>query len=302
MTHVVRGEQVLATGFRFPEGPSVGRDGQVYVCELAGRRVSRAAPDGTTEVFADLGGSPNGSAFGPDGHLYVANGGGRWAAEASTGGKEGPADSPGLVQRVAPDGTFSTLVAEIDGVPLNSPNDLCFDPEGGLWFTDPRWPDEHGGVPPGTICYTNLEGQAVRAHTGLIFPNGLGVTDDGATLIVAESTTYLLHAFPILGPGRLGSPREFADLGEGALPDGLCFDRDGRVLCAGHGAAAVFVFPPEGGTLEERVVLGDKDVTNLCFGGPDMTTLYITESDSGRLVTLEWDTPGMVLFPDRGHQ
>lgn len=290
--------EVVATGFRFPEGPSVAPDGSVYVVELAGGRVTRVALDGTVTVAADLGGSPNGSAFGPDGMLYVCNGGGRWASEWSTGGVAGHGGSASLIQRVAPDGHFETIIDEIDNVPLNSPNDICFDSAGGFWFTDPAWPDGSGVIPPGALCWSDLDGGVVRAHVGLAYPNGLGVTPDGSGLIVAVSQDHSLVKFPILGPGRVGDPEPFAELAAG-YPDGLCFDHLGRVYCAGHGAGAVFVYPPDGGDAIETIELQDKDVTNLCFGGEDMCWMYVTESDQGRLVRLRRETPGMVLFPDR---
>lgn len=295
MNHDVR---VVAEGFRFPEGPSVGPDGDVFVVELAGGRVSRVTPGGEVTTFAELGGSPNGSAFGPDGNLYVCNGGGRWAAETSTGGTVGPADGESLIQRVTPDGSATALIASVEERPLNAPNDICFDADGGFWFTDPAWPDAGGETPPGAICWSDMAGNVVDAHIGLQFPNGLGVTDDGSTLIVAESRTNRLVAFPILDAGRLGEPRHFADL-LGGFPDGLCFDVSGNVLCAGHGAGSVVVYSPEGGPPIETITFDDADITNVCFGGPDMTTLYVTESDGGRLVRVERDVPGMTLFPDR---
>lgn len=300
MEAVQADETVVAAGFRFPEGPSLGLDGALYVVELAGRRVSRVdLATGERSTLAELGGSPNGSAFGPDGRLYVCNSGGRWAPEASTGGEPGPGDGPGLVQRVSLDGRSATLIEEIDGVPLNGPNDICFGPDGGFWFTDPSWPDGEGAIGPGTVCYGRRDGSTVRCHTGLLFPNGLGVTGDGSTLVVAESGTFKLHAFPILGPGELGAPSELAALPEGAIPDGLCFDARGRVLCAGHGASSIYVVPAGGGEPEAVIGMDDEDVTNLCFGGPDFRTLYVTESDSGRVVRVEWEERGMVLFPDR---
>lgn len=295
MSQTVR---VVATGFRFPEGPSIGPDGAVYVVELAGGRVSRVTPDGEVSTFVELGGSPNGSAFGPDGDLYVCNGGGRWAAETSTDGTVGPGDGDSLIQRVTPDGHATTLVAAVGDRPLNAPNDICFDADGGFYFTDPAWPGPDGTTPPGTICWSDTDGNAVDAHTGLEFPNGLGVTPDGTTLIVAESRTRRLVALPILGPGRLGDPRPFADL-PGGYPDGLCFDTAGNVLCAGHGASSVVVYGPHGGPAIETITFDDADITNVCFGGPDMATLYVTESDGGRLVSVEREVPGMVLFPDR---
>jgi len=292
-------ERVVATGLSFPEGPSMGSDGSIFVVELAGRRVTRVQPDGAKETFATIEGSPNGSAFGADGALYICNNGGRWAAETSTDGKWGPGGYPASIQRILPDRTTETVVRAIDGVALNSPNDICFGPDGGFWFTDPIWPDEHGVCAPGDLGYARPSGEAVRIHTELEMPNGLGVTDDGSTLLVTASRTFTVHAFPILGPGRLGKPHLFASLDNGVFPDGICFDVAGRVLCAGHGGSLIYVFSSSG-ELEDKIDMEDIDVSNLCFGGPDNRTLYVTESDMGRVAAIEWHTTGMTLFPARG--
>ncbi len=292
-------ETVIATGLKFPEGPAFDKEGALFFVELAGHRVSKIHTDGNPSVVAETEGSPNGLAFGPDGNMYVCNGGNRWAAETCTDNTPGPGDRPGLLQKLTPDGVFSTLISEIEGVPLNSPNDLCFDPEGNFYFTDPVWPDQNGYVAPGTLCYSTVDGDAKRIHTGVEYPNGLGVTDDGSTLIVCESVTGKLLAFPILKPGELGDPREYGFLGDGTIPDGMCLDSEGRVIAAGHGTSRLHVFPAGGGPKEEEIVLTDKGITNVCFGGSDFSTLYITQADLGRIATYEWKVPGMVLFPDR---
>ena len=284
--------KVVAEGLRFPEGPAFDGEGNLFVVEIAGGQVSRIAPDGTVTVFARTGGGPNGSNFGPDGNLYVCNNGGFPG--------RGREREPGRVERITPSGEVSVLIAEIEGQPLASPNDLGFDEHGNFYFTDPVWGE--AGVreaPPGSVCFGDLGGNARRLHTGLRFPNGIGVSPDGKTLLVCESLTSKLQAFDILEPGVLSAPREFADLGEGAIPDGFAFDRDGNVLCCGFESGKVHVFGPEGGPRLAALELEDPRVTNLCFGGPELRTLYVTESGLGRVVSLDWERPGMVLFPDR---
>jgi gluconolactonase len=291
-------ERVVASGMSFPESPSLGPDGMVYVVELAGRRVTRVSPNGDTETFASIQGSPNGSAFGPDGALYICNNGGLWAAETSTGNEWGPGGYTPCIQRIWPDGTVETVIEAIDGQPLNSPNDICFGPDGGYWFTDPRWPDERGICPPGDLAYVDASGIPTRIETDLQMPNGLGVTPDGESLLVTASRTYTIHEFAIEGPGKLGAGRVFAHLDHGVFPDGICFDATGRIFCAGHGGSLVYVLSPTG-EIEQRIPMHDKDISNLCFGGPEFKTLYVTESDMGRLAAIDWHTAGMVPFPMR---
>lgn len=281
---------VIAEGLRFPEGPAFDRDGNLFVVEIQGGQVSKIAPDGATSVFAKTGGGPNGAAFGPDGQLYVCN----------NGGFPGPDKEDGRVERIAPDGTVHVLLREVDGEPLNSPNDLAFDADGNVYFTDPVW--GQGGVagaPAGHVCFCSADGRAKRLHTGFQFPNGIGVSPDGATLVVCESLTNKLHAFPIREPGVVGEPRVFGDLGRGAIPDGFAFDADGNVLCCGFESGKVHVFPPGGGEKLQTLDCEDPRVTNVCFGGPEFKSLFVTESGLGRVVRLEWTRPGMVLFPDR---
>ncbi len=280
---------VIAENLKFPEGPAFDRDGNLYVVEIQGGQISKITPDGSVSVFAETGGGPNGANFGPDGQLYVCN----------NGGFPGPDREPGRVERIDPGGTVTVLIREIDGEPLNSPNDLGFDEHGNFYFTDPVWGAAGvDGAPPGNICFHG-SGSTRRLHTGFAFPNGIGVSPDGRTLIVCESMTFKLHAFDILEPGVLGEPREFGFLGEGAIPDGFAFDVDGNVLCCGYESGQIHVFPPGGGDKIGTLDFEDKRLTNVCFGGPAFRSLFVTESGAGRVVRVEWERPGTVLFPDR---
>jgi gluconolactonase len=287
--------RVVASGLPFPEGPAVDRQGRLYWVEIAGSRIARLEPDGSVATFADTGGGPNGGAFAPDGRLYVCNNGGSWPRAASTEGRGPGPRGQGCLQRVSADGSsVETVLTEIDGRPLAGPNDLAFDPDGGLWFTDPVW-----GGEPGSVCYLAPDGTAVRAHTGIAFPNGIGVTDDGRFVIVCESMTGNLLGFRIEGPGRLSGPKANGNIGRRSIPDGYCFDSAGRMIVAGHQTNCLFVLDAADGRPRSVVELPEEGPTNCCFGGDDFSTLYVTSSDVGRVLALPWDVPGMRLHPDR---
>jgi gluconolactonase len=291
--------EVVAEGLAFPEGPAVDRDGVVHVVEIAAQRVTAIAADGTPRPVAHTGGGPNGAAFLADGSLVVCNNGGRWPDVPSTTTAGNPPLGAGVLQRVATDGTVTTLLEAIDGRPLNAPNDCAVDAEGGIWFTDPQWgsgPLEREG---GAVCYLAPDGRAVRAWEGVLFPNGIGITEDGRFLVVCESMTGMLMSFPVKGPGQLGSPKPNGMVGRRSVPDGFCFDSRGRMIVAGHQTANLFVLEAADGRPVQVVDLPEAGPTNACFGGPDHRTLFVTSSDSGRLLAIEWPVPGMRLFPDR---
>jgi gluconolactonase len=292
-------ERVVVNGLSFPEGPRFDAHGRLHVVELAAGTVSRVV-EGRREVLATPGGSPNGAAFDTDGQLWVCNNGGNWGANPSTGGRAGLGGLTPAIQVVHPDGSRRVALTEIDGISLASPNDIASDPRGGQWFTDPVWParDAAGSFamaasPPGSVCFIDADGAARRCHTGMVFPNGLTLTPDRAELLVGETGTGRILAFRIAGPGRLDEPRVWCDLGPSSFPDGMAFDSAGRLLVASAGTGAVLVATQDGRV--DRVPMEDREVTNLCFGGPDGRSLYVTQAGLGRVVVVDWDVPGEPL-------
>ena len=292
----------LATGLEFPEGPVCDPDGSVYIVEIRGGRVRGIAPDGALSTFAEPGGGPNGAARGPDGALYVTNNGGfRW----HKGLPIGPAADyeTGRIERIGADGKVKRMYSSCNGVQLSAPNDLVFDAEGNFYFTDPihRNPDirESPAQPTtrqGSVYYASPDGtQIQRVATNLQHPNGIGLTPDGETLLVAETFASSLCAFPILAPGELGERRPFCQLPEGHHPDGFCLDEEGHVLVCGVLGGGIIVFDPNGNQID-RIPSEDKAVTNIAFGGVESKTLYITESGLGRVVTMEWERRGLELL------
>lgn len=298
-------EKIIATGLEFPEGPVWNKDRSLYVTEIRGGQIRKIAADGTTSVFARTGGGPNGAALGPEGALYVTNNGGfNW----NNGMPIGPAldYEGGRIERIDKNGNIQRLYTACDGQQLSAPNDLVFDESGNFYFTDPihRNPNlrETPGTPTkrqGNVYYASSDGKHIhRVATNLQHPNGIGLTPDGKTLIVAQTFVGNVIAFPILSPGRVGEQRLFGTLPAGAFPDSLCLDEEGYVLVAGILSGGTVVFAPDG-KLDQVIPSEDKIVTNVAFGGPNFSTLYITESGLGRLVAREWARQGLVLFPDR---
>lgn len=296
---------IIATGLEFPEGPVWNRDGNLYVTEIRGGQIRKIAPDGTMSVFARPGGGPNGAALGPDGALYVTNNGGfNWHNAMPIG----PAldYETGRIERIDKDGTVQRIYTACEDVPLSAPNDLVFDTEGNFYFTDPihRNPNlrETPGSPTkrqGKVYYASSDGKRIRrVATNLQHPNGIGLTPDSKTLIVAQTFAGDLLAFPIHAPGELGEKRSFGTLPTGYYPDSLCLDEEGYVLVAGVLGGGTVVFDPNG-KLATIIPSEDRIVTNVAFGGPHYSTLYITESGLGRVVTHEWPRRGLVLEPDR---
>lgn len=291
--------RTLSTGHAYPEGPVLAPDGTLYAVDMAAESVVRVT--GGRGVIARATGAPNGAAIAPDGAIWLCNNGGNWGPNPSTGGRPGLGGGTPRIQRVTPGAQPEDVLTEIDGRPLNAPNDIARDAEGGLWFTDPAWAprDAKGSAaaadsPPGVVCYLAPDGHGTRVHEGMIFPNGIALTPDRTALIVGETGTGRLLRLRIVSPGVVSEPTVFAELGADAFPDGFAFDREGRLVVAGTGSGALFVVGADG-ELERRIAMPDPDVTNVCFAGADGRTLIVTEASLGRVSAMEWDVPGEPL-------
>ena len=290
---------LLASGLQFPEGPAVAASGELFVTEIAGQRISRIAGNGTVDTFSITGGGPNGAAFGPNGDLFVCNNGGRWPTDVpSTSSADNPEYGRGFIQRISPSGEVLDELFEIEGVSLNSPNDLCFDNHGGYYFTDPIWSGLEGGSRLlGPVYYVNAEGVPSLVADGIGFPNGIGVRGDAEVLIICESLTGMLLSYRIESPGVLSSSgKPSGMIGRRSVPDGFCFDASGQIIVAGHGTNNLFVLDGRDGRPIDVIELPEKGPTNCCFGGSDFKTLFITSSDQGNVFAMNWPIEGMQLL------
>jgi gluconolactonase len=236
----------------------------------------------------------------------VCNNGGNFE-EIDLGGLVVPGGFPedtyvgGSIQRVdIATGAVTTLYSECDGRKLIAPNDLVFDSDGGFWFTD------HGSRKKYTSDFTGIfYAKADGSHIQMVVfpvesPNGIGLSPDGKRLYWAETHTGRVFFRNVTAPGEVeeGSPIDptlcLFGLPGLQLLDSLAVDGEGNVCVATILNGGITVIAPSGEILG-HVATGDMVTTNICFGGPDLQTAYITCSSTGRLVSMRWPVKGLRL-------
>ncbi len=310
-TTVPESVRELASGLWFPEGPAALADGTMLVVEIGAGTITAIAPDGSTRPLASVGGGPNGAAVGPDGALYVANNGGfLWTERAgrripidpATHTNEPPGFAGGWIERIDLDtGAVTVLYRECDGRPLRGPNDLVFDADGGMWFTD-HGKGRRASVDRGGLYYIPPSGEVVIEKAfPLLGPNGVGLSPDGRRVYVAETHTGRLWAWDLEAPGQIRPAMGSLAVRHGgvcvvATPfsfDSLAVEADGRVAIGAIGDGIVVV-TTDGAELDVYPIPGDI-TTNIAFGSGDMRRAVITLSRSGRVVETTWPRAGLPL-------
>jgi gluconolactonase len=299
---------VVAEGLLFPEGPIAMPDGSVLCVEILRGTLTRAWGDGKTEIVANIGGGPNGAAVGPDGSVYITNNGGFvWtrnsAGEPIVEFAGLPADyAGGRIERVnLATGRVDRIYDKVGGHGFKAPNDLVFDRSGGFWFTDiGRVYDRHRDL--SGIYYALPDGSAIREVVyGAANYNGIGLAPDEKTLYVADSMTAKLYALPLSGPGQLAqelgrdpAPVPIGACMLGAHLDSLAVQENGDVCVGTIFRGGITTFSVHG--LEPaHTPFPDSFVTNICFGGRDLRTAFITCSASGKLIRTQWPSAGLRL-------
>ena len=289
-------------------------DGSVLVVEVTRGTLTRVRPNGSKEVVAETGGGPNGAAIGPDGMVYICNNGGLKLTEdghPTEGLPEGY--TGGCIQRVdLASGKVEVLYTECNGQRLRGPNDLVFDSTGGFWFTDfgkvqERQKDRTA------IYYAKADDSLIKE---MIFPidgpNGIGLAPGDTRLYVAQTFEGRVWQWDIPRPGELsrtageggpllagpGGGKLLVGLPGYQLLDSLAVDSAGNVCVATLISGGITVISPEGASVE-FIPTGDPLTTNICFGGPDLKTAYITLTGAGKLVAMDWPRPGLKLHYTR---
>ena len=251
------------------EGPACDAQGNIFCVKFGGEHtLGKTTPDGKAALFVDLPKTTkaNGIRFGPDGMMHVAD---------YTGHN---------VLRVNPQTKEITTFAH--EATMNQPNDLCMAADGTMYASDPNWKEKTG-----QIWRVSRDGKITKVAEGLGTTNGIDLSPDGKVLYMNESIQRKVWAFDVKADGSLSGKRlvkEFPDFGF----DGMRVDVDGNLYITRHDKGTVVKLSPKGEVLQE-ITLPGKKPSNLCFGGTDGCTVYVTEMEHGQLVQFRVDRPGL---------
>lgn len=272
--------EMVLSGLNFPEGPAWDGKGNVFVSNCYGGSISKIAKD-SSSVFIKASEEPftlnktNGLTFFTDGSLIACEFG------------------AGKILKISPDAKTEIYADGFNGKKFNRPNDLAFDPEGNLFFTDPNSYDRNNrdGV---VYRVDNKTKEVSQAAVDLAFPNGIAFTADAKSVFVCESAFNRVLKFKISEEGKLTDRTVFIDL-PGGDPDGIGFDVAGNLYIAHFGGSKIYVVNPDGKIIKTYDTPGKKP-SNVEFAGEDMKTLYITEDETNAVYKIAVDTPGIKLF------
>lgn len=251
------------------EGPVADLDGHVFAVNFAKQRtIGRIDASGQGTIFATLPGQSvgNGLRFDLEGRLYVADYIGHNVLRLDMATRD--------VTTFAHDPR------------MNQPNDLAITSKGVLYASDPNWKDQTG-----QIWRIDRDGLITLVAPDLGTTNGIEVGPNDETLYVNETVQRNVWAFRITPEGTLVEKRllrQFPDHGF----DGMRVDVAGNLYITRYGKGTVVVLSPSGEIVREIDVLGEKP-SNLCFGGPDGRTVFVTEVEHQRLVSFRVDQPGL---------
>lgn len=251
--------QKLAGGFAFTEGPACDAEGNVFFTDQPNDRILKWSTADKLSIFMHPCGRANGLSFDREGNL--------WAC----------ADETNQLWRISPEGRVTVVVKDYEGKLLNGPNDVWIRPGGGLYFTDPyykrdywkRGPKELGEY----VYFLSADGKNLtRVIDDLKQPNGIIGTPDGKILYVADIGGHKTYRYSIQPDGSVRNKSLFCELGS----DGMTIDNEGNVYLTGQG---VTVFDYSGRQIE-HINIAESWTANVCFGGKDRHTLFITASKS----------------------
>lgn len=264
----------LSGGFAFTEGPTCDKDGNVFFTDQPNNRIMEWSVDGKLSTFMQPAGRANGMYFDANGNLIAC------------------ADEHNQLWSITPDKTVTVLVTNYDGKYLNGPNDVWVAPNGGMYITDPfyrraYWDHTTMALTNQPVFYLSPDRKNFTPVVNdLEKPNGITGTPDGKTLYVADIQANQTWRYDILPDGSLTNKTLFCSKGS----DGMTMDADGNLyLCAPGRVRGVTIVDKTGKQIGQ-IEINESWTANVCFGGKDHKTLFITASTG--LYAMRMDVKG----------
>jgi len=296
------GGVTAATVIAFTEGPAVDADGTVYFSDIIGNRIIKWRPGDAWTVFREPSGRTNGQTFDLEGRLLHCE-----------GAEFGPGGNRRVTRTELKTGKYEVLTDRYEGKRYNSPNDICVDGRGRIYFTDPMYHDRSRMEMTEGVYRIDLDGRVTRIldQPAVQRPNGLAVTQDCRTMYVVDACSVAggnrkIWGFDLDESGQPSNQRLVIDFAPGRGGDGMRLDMDGNLYIAAGVKSArgphetsdvptgIYVVTPQGKLLG-RIPIPEDVITNLAFGGPDGRTIYVTAGKT--LFTTRVATPGQVAWP-----
>ncbi len=294
-----------ATSIAFTEGPAVDAEGKVYFSDIINNRIMVMATDGSHSVFREPARRTNGQTFDPTGRLYHCEG----AEFGSGGGRR-------VTRTDFKKKTYEVVTQQFEGKRYNSPNDICTDANGTVYFTDPcYWKPARlqMELDHESVYRIDLDGTVTRilSQPDIERPNGIAVSQDGTKLYLVDSRSVpggnrKIWQFDLDTSGTPSNQKLLWDFAPGRGADGMRLAADGNLyLAAGVNnprgphetsdvPAGIYILSPDG-TLLGRIPIPEDVITNLAFGGPDGKTLYVTAGKN--LYQTRVQVAGQVAYP-----
>jgi gluconolactonase len=270
----------VVENMNFPEGPAWDGEGNLYCSSCYGGYIVKVEGDSHKIFITSTTGmnsikNTNGLTVYKNGDIFACDYG------------------RGAILRIQPDSQIIIYASGYNDKPFSKPNDLTFDPDGNLFFSDTK--SYNKNIPDGTVYRVDFKTKEVTpAVSNICFPNGVAFSPDNKYFFLCESAQNRILRFKVQSDGSLTNKEVFVNL-PGGDPDGLAFDIKGNLYAAHYGGKAIYVISPNGVILKKIPTPG-KNPSNVEFGGKDMKTLFITEDETNCIYKTKVKIPGSFLF------
>jgi gluconolactonase len=259
----------------FLEGPCFDRNGNLFVVDIPHGRVFRVSPRREWSLVAEYAGEPNGLAFHPDGRLFVAD------------------YRCGLLSIDIVNGKVTQELSRRNAESFKGLNDLAFARNGDLYFTDQGQTGLHD--PTGRVFRLRADGRIDCLLGNGPSPNGLALSCDEDVLFVAMTRDNSVWRLPLMADGTTSKVGRLCSFHGVGGPDGMAMDEAGNLFVAHVSLGAVFVVDSHGELIARFRSPAGRATSNIAWGGANRKRAFVTESETGALLTFDWRVAGIDL-------